>query len=162
MLTDKIILLPELLKIISLPEERRQRIVFTNGCFDILHAGHVLYLEKAKELGDILVIGLNSDDSVRRLKGEKRPLNNQQDRAIVLAGLSSVDYVIVFNEDTPYNLIKAVRPDILTKGGDWAKEDIVGSDIVLTDGGEVISLPYWQGLSSTNIINRIDEGLSYD
>jgi D-beta-D-heptose 7-phosphate kinase/D-beta-D-heptose 1-phosphate adenosyltransferase len=130
-------------------------IVFTNGCFDILHAGHVAYLSQAKALGDILVLGLNSDASVRRLKGVSRPVNTQDNRALVLAGLSAVDYVCIFEEDTPYELISEVLPDILVKGGDWAPSDIVGSDIVLARGGKVLSLDFVEGLSTTGIIQKL-------
>jgi len=132
-----------------------KKIVFTNGCFDIIHSGHVLYLEEAKSQGDILIVGLNSDESVKRLKGNDRPINNQEDRAIVLAGLNSIDYVIEFEEDTPYNLIKIIQPDILVKGGDWAVEQIVGHDIVLNKGGKVKSLLFKEGKSTTNIINKL-------
>ncbi|NLO43760.1 MAG: D-glycero-beta-D-manno-heptose 1-phosphate adenylyltransferase [Candidatus Cloacimonetes bacterium] len=130
-------------------------IVFTNGCFDILHAGHVAYLSQAKALGDILVLGLNSDASVRRLKGASRPVNTQDNRALVLAGLSAVDYVCIFEEDTPYELIAEVLPDVLVKGGDWAPSDIVGSDIVLARGGKVLSLDFVEGLSTTGIIQKL-------
>ncbi len=133
------------------------KLVFTNGCFDILHAGHVLYLEQAKALGDILIVGLNSDASVKRLKGESRPVNSQQNRSIVLAALAAVDYVIVFDEETPYELIKAIQPDVLVKGGDWSEDSIVGADIVKAKGGEVISLPFWEGLSTTNILKAMDK-----
>lgn len=126
------------------------KIVFTNGCFDILHAGHVRYLKQARKLGDVLVIGLNSDTSVSGLK-PGRPLNSEKNRAEVLSGLASVDYVVIFNEKTPYNLIKAVRPDVLVKGGDWKPQDIIGSDIAK----ETRSLPYVKGLSTTRIIEKI-------
>jgi rfaE bifunctional protein nucleotidyltransferase chain/domain len=129
-------------------------IVFTNGCFDIIHAGHVQYLEQAKALGDILVVGLNSDASVKRLKGKTRPVNSEKDRAIVLAGLESVSSVVIFEEDTPYELIKLIQPDILVKGGDWKEDSIIGAAIVKAKGGKVISLPFWEGLSTTNIINK--------
>ncbi|MBK7988732.1 MAG: D-glycero-beta-D-manno-heptose 1-phosphate adenylyltransferase [Ignavibacteria bacterium] len=132
----------------------QQSIVFTNGCFDILHVGHVTYLQQAKTLGDILVVGLNSDDSVRRLKGQARAINNQDDRACVLDALRSVDYVVVFDEDTPYNVIKSVQPDVLVKGGDYAIADIVGGDIVRERGGNVCVLPFVQGKSTTAIIER--------
>lgn len=138
-------------------QKQGKTIVFTNGCFDIIHAGHVQYLEHAKTLGDILVIGLNSDASVRRLKGETRPINNQNNRAIVLSALHSVDYVIIFDEDTPYELIKALQPDVLVKGGDWQPESIVGADIVQAKGGKVFSLPFWDGLSTTNILKALNE-----
>lgn len=131
--------------------------MFTNGCFDILHAGHVQYLESAKELGDIMIIGLNSDASVRRLKGNSRPINTQQDRAIVMAALSSVDYIIIFDEDTPYSLIQIVQPDILVKGGDWEVDLIVGNEIVLSKGGKVLSLPFWEGLSTTKILEKMSK-----
>lgn len=127
-----------------------KRIVFTNGCFDLLHIGHVRYLKQAKKLGDILVIGLNSDASVRGLKPE-RPIIPETERAEVLAALAAVDYVTIFSEETPYALIRLLRPDVLVKGGDWKKEDIVGADIV----PEVHSLPYVEGRSTTEIIRKI-------
>lgn len=127
-----------------------KKIVFTNGCFDILHAGHVRYLRQAKKLGDVFVIGLNSDTSVAGIK-PGRPLNNEKNRAEVLSGLASVDYVVIFREKTPYNLIKAVRPDVLVKGGDWMPEEIIGSDIAK----ETLSLPFVKGLSTTRIIEKI-------
>ncbi|WP_320172648.1 D-glycero-beta-D-manno-heptose 1-phosphate adenylyltransferase [Maridesulfovibrio sp.] len=132
-----------------------RKIVFTNGCFDILHAGHVDLLSRAREQGDCLVLGLNSDKSVRSIKGEKRPVTGQQQRAFVLAGLSCIDYVIFFDEDTPYNLIRRVRPDVLVKGGDWAVEKIVGRDVVEENGGKVLSLPLLPGYSTTGIIRHI-------
>jgi rfaE bifunctional protein nucleotidyltransferase chain/domain len=127
-----------------------RKIVFTNGCFDILHAGHVRYLRHARRLGDVLIVGLNSDRSVSGIK-PGRPVNSAHNRAEVLAALEVVDYVVVFSEKTPYNLIKSVRPDILVKGGDWKKEDIIGSDIAK----ETYSLPYLKGLSTTGIIEKI-------
>jgi rfaE bifunctional protein nucleotidyltransferase chain/domain len=132
-----------------------KQIVFTNGCFDILHAGHVTYLEKAKRLGDILIIGLNSDKSVKRLKGESRPVNSEHDRAIVLGALKAVDFVVYFEEDTPLELIKIVKPDFLVKGGDYRIEDIVGADVVQDKGGEVVVIPFVEGKSTTNIINKM-------
>ncbi|MCB0725004.1 MAG: D-glycero-beta-D-manno-heptose 1-phosphate adenylyltransferase [Ignavibacteriae bacterium] len=144
-----------------LPERKKlkdenKKLVFTNGCFDILHRGHVEYLNQAKDLGDLLIIGLNSDDSVKRLKGQDRPINNENDRAFLLDNLKSVDYVIVFNEDTPYNLIKEIIPDFLVKGGDWKEEDIVGYDIVKENGGEVKSLNYVNNYSTTGLIEKIN------
>jgi D-beta-D-heptose 7-phosphate kinase/D-beta-D-heptose 1-phosphate adenosyltransferase len=131
-------------------KEQGKRIVFTNGCFDILHVGHVRYLREAKALGDVLVVGINSDDSVGMLK-PGRPVNPADQRAEVLASLVMVDYVTVFDEETPYELINLLRPDVLVKGGDWKKEDIVGADLV----PEVHSLPFTSGMSTTNIINKI-------
>ncbi len=132
-----------------------KRVVFTNGCFDILHAGHVEYLKKARSLGDVLVVGLNSDRSVKALKGRGRPINSQLDRAKVIAALCFVDYVTIFNEDTPEKLIKALRPDILAKGGDWKVEDIVGGEFVTSRGGRVVSLPFVKGYSTTSLIKKV-------
>ncbi len=134
-----------------------RKVVFTNGCFDILHAGHVTYLEEARALGDFLVLGLNSDASVSRLKGPKRPLNLFEDRATVLAGLRAIDLVVGFEEDTPYALIGGVRPDILVKGGDWSPDQIVGSDLVSARGGEVRSLVLCEGRSTTGLVERVIE-----
>ena len=135
----------------------KKRIVFTNGVFDIIHRGHVEYLNEAKKLGDILIVGLNSDASVKIIKGSSRPINNERDRAYVLANVKPVDYVVIFEEDTPYNLIKQIVPDVLVKGGDWKAEDIVGSEIVLQSGGKVLSLKYINDYSTTSIINKITE-----
>ena len=156
-LSDKIIPGIKIADLSSKLHESARKIVFTNGCFDIIHAGHVTYLAQAKALGDILILGLNSDASVKRLKGEKRPINNEQDRALVLAALSSVDYVLIFEEDTPLELIKLVQPDILVKGGDWQPSEIVGSDLVLARGGKVLSLKFVEGLSTTGILQKLRE-----
>ncbi|HPF08854.1 MAG: D-glycero-beta-D-manno-heptose 1-phosphate adenylyltransferase [Candidatus Cloacimonetes bacterium] len=155
MLCDKIMDQRNMQITLSQLQGQGQKVVFTNGCFDILHAGHVLYLEEARRLGDVLVLGLNSDASVRRLKGDSRPINPQSERSIVVAALEAVDFVCIFDEDTPYELIKALQPDVLVKGGDWQVQDIVGSDLVLAAGGEVRSLSFSEGLSSSNIIARI-------
>jgi D-glycero-beta-D-manno-heptose 1-phosphate adenylyltransferase len=132
-----------------------QKIVFTNGCFDILHLGHVDYLEKAAGYGDRLVLGLNADSSVRRLKGDDRPLNNQYARARVLAALHFVDAVVVFEEDTPYELIKQVVPHVLVKGSDYTVDNIVGADVVLGNGGQVATIDFVEGYSTTKIVNKI-------
>lgn len=147
---SKIISFDEIGEIAATVRSEGKRIVFTNGCFDILHIGHVRYLKEAKKLGDILIVGLNSDASVKRLKPQ-RPINEELQRAEVLASLEMVDYVTMFPEDTPYELIKSIKPDVLVKGGDWKKEDIVGSDIV----AEVYSLPFVPGVSTTAIIEKI-------
>ncbi|HHU46370.1 MAG TPA: D-glycero-beta-D-manno-heptose 1-phosphate adenylyltransferase [Bacteroidales bacterium] len=131
-----------------------KKIVFTNGCFDILHLGHVHYLSAAKDLGDILVIGLNSDDSVKRLKGENRPMNTQYARALLLAALQFVDFVIVFDEDTPLNLIQQITPHVLVKGGDYKIEDVVGAEWVMAHGGKVEIVDFVEGYSSTNLIKK--------
>lgn len=132
-----------------------KKIVFTNGCFDILHAGHVTYLNEAKSLGDLLVVGLNSDASVKRLKGESRPINNEEERKFLLENLKAVDCVEIFEDDTPLNLIKEIKPSLLVKGGDWEISQIVGSDFVISNGGEVKSLKFVDGLSTTGTIERI-------
>lgn len=138
-----------------LKENSNKKIVFTNGCFDILHRGHVAYLNEARALGDVLVVGLNSDASVKRLKGEERPINNEQDRKFVLENLKAVDFVEIFEEDTPLKLIESVSPGILVKGGDWKPEQIVGSDFVLQNGGQVLSLNFIDGFSTTATIQKI-------
>lgn len=129
--------------------------VFTNGCFDILHRGHVEYLAQASDLGDVLVVGLNTDASVKRLKGESRPVNDEQSRALLLSALQFVDAVVLFGEDTPYELIRQVQPDILVKGNDYKPEEIVGYDIVTARGGKVLTIDLVEGFSTTNIIRRM-------
>ena len=138
-----------------LSENKNKKIVFTNGCFDILHVGHVKYLNEAKKQGDLLFIGLNSDDSVRRLKGEDRPINSENDRKYLLENLSCIDCVEIFNEDTPLELIQEILPNVLVKGGDWKKSEIVGSEIVEKNGGLVKSLNYEDGYSTTNLIDIV-------
>ncbi len=133
------------------------KIVFTNGVFDIIHRGHVEYLIDAKSHGDVLIVGVNSDSSVKSIKGDSRPVNNENDRAFVLLNLKPVDYVVIFDDDTPYNLIKLISPNVLVKGGDWKVKDIVGSDIVLSDGGQVFSLKFINNYSTTAIIKKINE-----
>jgi rfaE bifunctional protein nucleotidyltransferase chain/domain len=136
------------------------RIVFTNGCFDILHRGHVELLEKARRLGDLLVVGINSDDSVRRLKGPSRPVMDAADRAFILSGLRSVDYVTVFNEDTPLETIAALQPDVLVKGAEYGAGEIVGEDLVRERGGSVVRMEMVEGYSTSALIERI--GASHD
>jgi len=136
-----------------------KKIVFTNGCFDLLHPGHIDYLEKAAAFGDVLIIGLNDDASIRRLKGDSRPINPLNDRMIMLQGLGAVDLVIPFSEDTPLNLITALMPDILIKGGDYEPDDIVGADEVRNAGGEVLVIPFVDGYSSSKLIERIRDSL---
>jgi rfaE bifunctional protein nucleotidyltransferase chain/domain len=131
------------------------KIVFTNGCFDLLHIGHVLYLEEAKSLGDILIVGVNSDASVGRLKGPGRPIKDQYNRSNILAALQSVDMVIIFEDDDPLQLIESIIPDILVKGGDWKPEDIVGSEVVHAHGGQVRSLKFVEGYSTTALEQKI-------
>lgn len=147
----------ELDSLISSLKSQNSKIVFTNGVFDIIHRGHVEYLNEAKRLGDVLIVGLNSDSSVKQIKGDSRPVNSEYDRAFVLVNIKAVDYVVLFEEDTPFNLIKLIVPDVLVKGGDWKTEDIVGSDIVLGSGGKVLSLKYIDNYSTTEIINKISE-----
>ncbi len=136
-------------------KESNQKVVFTNGCFDLIHTGHTRYLEQARVAGDCLIIGVNSDESVRELKGVKRPIVTLEERMEVLASLHFVDYLISFNEQDPFNLINVLRPSILVKGGDWPIDDIIGKDVVEADGGSVFTIPEIPGQSTTKIINRI-------
>ena len=145
----------QLSSIVKSLKQDGKRIVFTNGCFDIIHVGHVRYLNEARSLGDLLVVGLNSDESVRAIKGINRPIVPQEERAEVLSSLRYVDFVVVFNEPDPYNIIAALKPDILVKGGDWHIKDIVGRDIVESCGGKVCTIPFIEGASSSRIIEDI-------
>lgn len=146
----------ETMKIIASEiRESGKKLVFTNGCFDILHAGHTRYLAQAAKLGDYMVAGLNSDDSVRRLKGSTRPVNSEADRAEVLSALKSIDFVCIFNEDTPLNLIEALVPHFLVKGGDYTEETIAGAEFVKANGGSVVTIPLVEGKSTSSIINKI-------
>ena len=162
MLKEKIKPLYELTKIREELREKGQKVVFTNGVFDLLHRGHVEYLAAARTQGDFLIIGLNSDDSVRQIKGTYRPIVKQEDRAMVLAGLSSVDSICYFNEETPYNIINSLLPDILVKGGDYELDEIVGRDIVENSGGKVITIPITKGMSTSNLIKKIEEIVKYE
>jgi D-beta-D-heptose 7-phosphate kinase/D-beta-D-heptose 1-phosphate adenosyltransferase len=146
-----------LVSLIKRAKEKGQRIVFTNGCFDLLHAGHVKYLQKARSFGDLLILGLNSDISVRRLKGANRPLIDEEERAHLLAALDCIDYVVLFDEDTPLRLIEALRPDVLVKGGDYIREGVVGHDVVESYGGRVELVEFVDGKSTTGIIEKILE-----
>lgn len=135
-----------------------KKIVFTNGCFDIIHAGHITYLSEAADLGNILIIGLNTDNSVKRLKGEGRPLNHEDARALVLASLKVVTCVILFDEDTPYNLISEIRPDFLVKGKDYKVHEIAGNDLVQSYGGQVVTIDLVDGYSTTGLIGKMNTG----
>ncbi len=137
---------------------QEKKIVFTNGCFDLLHLGHIDYLSKAKDLGDVLIVGVNSDDSVRRLKGSNRPITDETSRSVIIASLQFVTAVVLFNEDTPYRLIKEVQPDVLVKGSDYKAEEIVGYDIVTAKGGTIHTIDFLKGYSTTEIVNRILRG----
>jgi len=152
---NKILTRTQLKEKIDHLREDGKKIVFTNGCFDILHVGHTRYLREAKKVGDVLILALNSDDSVRSLKGEKRPLVPEAERADVVASLESVDFVTIFHEQTPLTLIEYLKPDILVKGGDWAEEQVVGRESVKKWGGRVIIIPETKGSSTTNIIEKI-------
>lgn len=154
-ISERFVALSDAVKLRKNWHERDMRVVFTNGCFDLLHPGHITYLEGAKELGDVLIIGLNSDDSIRQLKGPSRPINELVNRAHMLAGLRSVDLVVPFSEETPINLIKSLLPDVLVKGGDYLPDDIVGGREVIEAGGEVIVVPFLDGHSSTDLIRKI-------
>jgi D-beta-D-heptose 7-phosphate kinase/D-beta-D-heptose 1-phosphate adenosyltransferase len=154
---EKIKTREELTEIIHGLKRKGKRIVFTNGCFDILHVGHVRYLEQAKSLGDVLVVGINSDRSVRDLKGPRRPILPVEERGEILSGLGCTDYVTVFDEPTPFELISLLQPDVLVKGGDWTPEQVVGREVVEGSGGRVVILPFVEGSSTTNIIDVILE-----
>jgi D-beta-D-heptose 7-phosphate kinase/D-beta-D-heptose 1-phosphate adenosyltransferase len=152
---EKIKTREELAKIIGEMKTKGKKIIFTNGCFDLLHIGHVRYLEEARSLGDLLVVGVNSDSSVRGLKGPNRPILPQGERAEILSGLGCVDYVTIFDEPTPLNLISLLHPDVLVKGGDWTKEATVGWETVERTGGEVVILPFVEGSSTSHLIETI-------
>jgi rfaE bifunctional protein nucleotidyltransferase chain/domain len=147
-----------LAKIISSLRKRGKKVVFTNGCFDVLHYGHAKYLETAKAKGDILVVGINSDYSVKIIKGKNRPIVKEKFRARMICALESVDFVTIFPEETPLKLIQALKPDVLVKGGDWKENDIVGADFVKRLGGRVYSIKFIKGFSTTSIIKKIGEG----
>ncbi len=158
-LKEKIVSQDQALKELKTWREKNKKIVFTNGCFDIIHPGHIDYLSQARDLGDILVLGLNTDQSVKRLnKGSNRPINDERTRAYVLAGLASVDLIVFFDEETPYNLIKLLQPNVLVKGKDYEVEKIIGFDILKENGGEVITIPFLDGYSTSSLIKKIIEG----
>ncbi len=144
-----------LLRIVEELKVMGKKIIFTNGCFDLLHVGHIRYLEKARSLGDVLIVGVNSDQSVKILKGPKRPIISEEDRAEILSALECVDYITIFNEPTPLELISSLKPNVLVKGGDWTKETTVGKEVVENLGGEVIILPLENGASTSKIIETI-------
>jgi rfaE bifunctional protein nucleotidyltransferase chain/domain len=154
MIQKKIISLPSLLK--TLAKHPSKKVVFTNGCFDILHAGHVTYLEKARQQGDLLIVALNTDASTQRLKGPTRPINPLKDRMKVIAALESVSYVLSFNEETPIRLIRKILPNVLVKGGDYEVKKIVGYSEVTANGGKVKTIPFLEGRSSSNVISKIN------
>jgi len=151
----KVKTIEELTPLLSILRATGKKIVFTNGCFDLIHPGHTRYLAAAKSLGDLLVVAINSDSSVRTLKGDKRPINNEHDRAETLAALEAVDFVTIFSEPDPYKVISMLQPDVLVKGGDWPIEKIIGRDVVQARGGKVINVPYVEGASTTGIIEKI-------
>ncbi len=151
--TDK----AELLRKLNIYRFQDKKIVFTNGCFDILHRGHVEYLAQAANLGSVLIIGLNSDNSVKRLKGENRPVQDEEGRAVVLASLAFVTHVVLFDEDTPYELINEIKPDILVKGSDYKEDEIVGADIVKAAGGKVVTIDFIEGYSTSKILEKACE-----
>ncbi len=144
-----------MLPLLAILRAAGKKIVFTNGCFDIIHTGHTRYLAKAKSLGDILIVAVNSDASVRMIKGDKRPINSEADRMETLAALEVVDFVTIFNEPDPYRVISEIKPDVLVKGGDWPIEKIIGRDVVEARGGRVVNVPYIDGASTTGIIEKI-------
>lgn len=150
----KTVKLNELLEIVKNLKQENKKIVTTNGCFDILHVGHVRYLQKAKELGDILIVGVNTDSSVKKLKGPTRPINNENDRAEVLAALGCVDFTVLFSEDTPVKLLSEIKPDVHTKGGDYDVNNLPEAKVVQDNGGKLVFIDFVDGKSTTNIINK--------
>lgn len=154
---NKILSLDDLNRWLSYWRFKRNKIVFTNGCFDILHRGHVEYLAQAASLGEVLILGLNTDKSVKNLKGVDRPVQDEKTRALVLAAMQFITAVVLFDEETPYELIKFVQPDVLVKGGDYKIEDIVGADIVQDKGGEIVTIEFVKGYASSKIINKIKQ-----
>lgn len=155
MMKEKIKGRDDLRKIVQDLKAKGKRVVFTNGCFDLLHVGHIRYLEKAKSLGDFLIVGINSDQSVQAIKGPLRPILPADERAEILSGLGCVDYITPFDESTPLELITSLQPHVLVKGGDWTKETTVGKDVVEGSGGEVVMLPFVDGSSTSNLIEMI-------
>jgi len=160
MIKSKIKTLPALTKIIARLKIAKQKIVFTNGCFDIIHRGHVNYLQTAKKKGDILVVAINSDASIKRIKGSSRPINPQLDRSEIIAALESVDYITIFNQSTPLEVIKKIKPDVLVKGADWKASDIVGADILKQYGGKIAREKFLDGYSTTKLIEKIAKAKS--
>lgn len=154
---NKIVNKQELLSHLEQINMKGKKIVFTNGCFDIIHRGHIDYLSKARDLGDLLIVGVNSDSSVRRFKGNSRPIQDEKSRCLILSAMQFVDFVVLFDEGTPYELIKFIQPDVLVKGADYKIEDIVGYDIVKNKGGEVKTIKFIDGYSTSNIVNRIKQ-----
>lgn len=155
----KIIPRSDLSKHLALWQFKQECIVFTNGCFDLIHRGHIEYLIQTAELGDKLIVGVNSDASVKKLnKGSLRPLQDEYSRALILASMHYIDAVVIFDEETPLSLIKEIKPNVLVKGGDWKTEDIVGSNVVLNHGGKVLTIPYLEGYSTTSIEQKIKHG----
>ena len=154
---SKIYTLPKLVEQSKVWRNNGEKIVFTNGCFDLLHRGHVEVLANTADLGDKLIVGLNTDSSIQDLKGKNRPIIDENSRAILLASLQFIDAIVFFSEDTPYHLIETILPDILAKGGDYKVEEIIGHEVVLQNGGEVILVPFIDGFSTTNIVNKIKQ-----
>jgi D-beta-D-heptose 7-phosphate kinase/D-beta-D-heptose 1-phosphate adenosyltransferase len=154
-MSQKIRSLDELSAQLALHREKGKKVVFTNGCFDLVHVGHIRYLQQARRMGDLLVVAINTDDSVRRLKGPSRPVQPERDRAEILAGLECVDYIVSFEQDTPLALIERLKPDVLVKGADWPVEQIVGREVVEGSGGRVATVSYVEGVSTSALIERI-------
>jgi len=154
---NKVVSKKQIKGIVQRLKKKGKKIVFTNGCFDIIHAGHIRYLRKSKKLGDVLIVGLNSDSSVRKIKGRERPINNQRDRAEILSALEFIDYIVIFNEETPEDLIRIVLPDILVKGSDWKGKKVAGENVVKNRGGRIVFMPLLKGRSTTGLIEKIKQ-----
>ncbi|RKY44693.1 MAG: D-glycero-beta-D-manno-heptose 1-phosphate adenylyltransferase [Candidatus Omnitrophota bacterium] len=154
-MSSKVIKVSKLASLVKTLKKKKKKIVFTNGCFDLIHPGHIKLLSSAKKYGEVLILGLNSDSSIRKIKGEKRPIFKEKERIEILSAITYIDYIVVFKEETPFKLIKIIKPDVLVKGGDWKEKDIVGADFVKKQGGKVIRIKLKKGYSTTTLIEKI-------
>ena len=154
-MVSKVIKVSKLAYLVKTLKKKKKKIVFTNGCFDLIHPGHIKLLSSAKKQGEVLILGLNSDSSIRKIKGEKRPILKEKERVEILSAITYIDYIVVFKEETPFKLIKIIKPDVLVKGGDWKEKDIVGADFVKKQGGKVIRIKLKKGYSTTTLIEKI-------
>jgi len=154
-MVSKVIKVSKLAYLVKTLKKKKKKIVFTNGCFDLIHPGHIKLLSSAKKQGEVLILGLNSDSSIRKIKGEKRPILKEKGRIEILSAITYIDYIVVFKEETPFKLIKIIKPDVLVKGGDWEEKDIVGADLVKKQGGKVVRIRLKKGYSTTTLIEKI-------
>ncbi|MCD6539443.1 MAG: D-glycero-beta-D-manno-heptose 1-phosphate adenylyltransferase [Candidatus Omnitrophica bacterium] len=154
-MVSKVIKVSKLAHLVKTLKKKKKKIVFTNGCFDLIHPGHIKLLSSAKKQGEVLILGLNSDSSIRKIKGEKRPILKEKERIEILSAITYIDYIVVFKEETPFKLVKIIKPDVLVKGGDWEEKDIVGADLVKKQGGKIVRIRLKKGYSTTTLIEKI-------